>query len=909
MSALDQFKDCLATKYGVAADITDKKAIKDLLCTRNTGMNIKSTSGIDIVVDIVASCLALDGSNDAKFSLASLVCSFHISGYHGINREQDNIVDLATATVQNECSKLQKLPGFARPIDDDFVKTTLAKLTQDMTVLRASTEEQMKPEDDEDEDGGTEDDHQEDIVLTTAPKTPKTQLLNTNNHVLMGVGRVVLVDMKDGQEDIKRIPFLMPKNLKQRPKHTIMFKKKYQQLMYSDDIPDTRKSMSQLSKSMQKQFTILAATKKAMSIEPAFGIELTAPVYIIDEDIDIKCSLDIDVFGVIGQNIYDTINAALRRNEDGAGYNPDQVNQWIELDNLNSQTLVDGKPVWKTDEIEDVLRGKKSHRKRTRPLVPFVVKAISKLSKTSTPKRPETKRHETKSDDDDDDYGGDGMNDLLEMNQEAERLKKIEYTKLAKKADREIRKQLEEKYGKTGGLPSAPGPNLKRGRPQTIDDNRASSVDSSRSSRSNSHDRRRSADESSTSDDYDSETESVGSEDSKAKDLSKCSKIRTRKLERIDESIHTPFIDNSRDRGRRSWSPSHKSKSNRKIPILEKFTGKGSFAGFKYQFERIAREEKWLTTENKKARKSKLRSRLFDYLKDDALEFALNIGKKALYTDIMDKLEKIYGRRAQRNLAKIHLSALEQKADQSLLEFFQTVLKKAQEAYPGDLVDRSSTQDHLVSIFLQGLYDKRPSLTIMNTHSPPKTLYDAFVAVSNIQENREALLQSERKKKSIKRAILEQYTDSDDSDESEAEQLLEEFKARYATARRGDRPKPSGFDRKVAYLAREAAKLLPSKKSPERASKDQCYFCLATDHIVRDCPVRLEEEELRLKKMMELYKKQAEENKNKPKLPPKSSTDSTKPLRSALKPSVAKTREVNIVTPEEDEEDSLDYEL
>ena len=209
-------------------------------------------------------------------------------------------------------------------------------------------------------------------------------------------------------------------------------------------------------------------------------------------------------------------------------------------------------------------------------------------------------------------------------------------------------------------------------------------------------------------------------------------------------------------------------------------------------------------------------------------------------------MEKVYGKKAQRNLARLQLNTMSQDEDQTLAEFYGNILRKAQEAYPKEDMDSDTIQSTLTTIFLHGILDKRASLSIINNRKPQK-LYRAYKYVHEYQEQRDALVTTVVKKRAVKKLQVQENIEDSDSDD--------EFSVNYGKPVGRSMTDNERRAKRVAFLAEEAAKLVPSRKKKEKAGRNECFYCLA-DHMFRDCPVRLEDDTRTIEKVLELSKKQ-----------------------------------------------------
>ena len=365
-----------------------------------------------------------------------------------------------------------------------------------------------------------------------------------------------------------------------------------------------------------------------------------------------------------------------------------------------------------------------------------------------------------------------------------------------------------------------------------------------------------------------------------------------------DLSQKTNHRSNSRNRGRRSWSPV--SRSGRKLPMLEKFSSKSNFVSFKYCFEKIAIEEGWYTTKAINATKSKLKDRLFDYLKDDALEFALNVGKKTSYKNIMEKLATVYGHTAQKSLAMTQLATMKQTDDLTVGEFYSAILRKAQEAYVGEDIENTATiQTTLMTTFLHGIKDSKAAFHVINNKSP-ENLYDAYKAVVKYQENRDALVTTAVHSKRIRKSKTVNPVETDDSDlEYESDDT---FEVKYNKVFK-NKTDQTRFMKRVAFLAKEAEKVMPSKQKEGRAERDQCHYCHKTGHFISNCPVKSDDEDRRILKILELHRKQTNQEAEKSKL---QLPDNSLPKKSTLVNKTDQTSTIKVKKVDEQTDDDIE---
>ena len=324
---------------------------------------------------------------------------------------------------------------------------------------------------------------------------------------------------------------------------------------------------------------------------------------------------------------------------------------------------------------------------------------------------------------------------------------------------------------------------------------------------------------------------------------------RDRKFERQLEDLPSDTRTNDWDRkAKRSRSP-----PNRKIPSLEPFHGlaKENFHAFRWQYERISKEQRWDISDSLNL------NMLYDYLRGNALIFATNVGSDR-YSFVIKKLEKMYGNRVHPDLAQMQLRKLHQSEDQTLAEFYNEIVDKAREAYPSQNIIDATIQSDLVNVFLYGLRNEKAAFDVVKGNRRPSTLFKAYTRVLEYEELRSAVINSKNRKKNIPvrkaQAEPEILSDSENSSSMDEEEISTQWtKAKPLTDK-------ERFQKRAAFLAEKAAEALPTKKKTEKADKGQCFFCHDPSHVFRNCSLRLKEEEERIKKMLDISRKQVEES-------------------------------------------------
>lgn len=66
----------------------------------------------------------------------------------------------------------------------------------------------------------------------------------------------------------------------------------------------------------------------------------------------------------------------------------------------------------------------------------------------------------------------------------------------------------------------------------------------------------------------------------------------------------------------------------------------------------------------------------------------------------------------------------------------------------------------------------------------------------------------------------------------------------------------------MARLAEAAAAIVQSTKKTTPASRDQCFWCHGTDHVLEDCAARKEDDIRIIEEVLKMSRKEAEDIKN-----------------------------------------------
>lgn len=724
--------------------------------------------------------------------------------------EQIELMAKMNTVLQQQTTATNPVPSTSKTADDTQVLKVVA--TQKTDTQKTDTQET-----DTQETGTQEENSQE-----KQPKQKLTANAVNINKSIWGFGHVVMVELSNPY--VVRVPFLLPSIPKQRPDTTLMFQSKYDEIKDGENLGTPVKTKD-IPESMRNKYSIGRVTNEVISIEPTFSLNIDAKILLVTPDSD-KLVLEeeayqnIEICGIIGNDAYNKIDNNVKYHDDPtkAGYDTTDFNRWKLRSNL-------GKQAWLTDSLEDVGNQQVSARPKLRPSTSFSYFSNTEIWEISSQNTDST---QCIASDEEENQNTEGIMKPMSI------------------------KELKEIAVKRGQI-------MRSSRPMHTQSNTMKPTNPKRKDRANSSDRRSTSGgeteaDTESSDGSRSASEEEDSDGKPPRKPTKNQKTRDKKKLAMEAQNRMKMISNSKDGRRRSWSPSHRQmRAARKLPMLDKFSGKNNFISFKYCFEKMAVEEGWWTEKQYLKHNSILKDRLFDYLKDDALEFALNIGKKASYKSIMEKLNTVYGNLAQKNLAMIQLGAMKQTEDLTVADFYGAILRKAQEAYAGeDIENTPSIQSTLTTTFLHGIRDKKAAFHVINTQAP-NLIYKAFVAVTKYQENRDALTTAAVGKRAVRRTKPEYDLETDESELSE-----DEISVKYARAFKNKNER-SRFMKKVSFLAQQAEQELPSQKKEGRAERDQCHYCLKSGHFISNCPLKNEDEEKRIIKILELYRKSRKE--------------------------------------------------
>ena len=155
--------------------------------------------------------------------------------------------------------------------------------------------------------------------------------------------------------------------------------------------------------------------------------------------------------------------------------------------------------------------------------------------------------------------------------------------------------------------------------------------------------------------------------------------------------------------GRNEMSPSSDRSLSPFPPKLQSFTGdptRGSWSSFSIKFERIAERHKW--SENKKL------DRLFSYLMEKALEYAVKCKNNKSYENLNGELKLRFDSSDEPVAARQKLHLAKQSDDETLEVYMQRILSIATDGL-GDF-DNAVMQQMAIEVFLRGCQNKRSSI-------------------------------------------------------------------------------------------------------------------------------------------------------------------------------------------------------
>ena len=188
-----------------------------------------------------------------------------------------------------------------------------------------------------------------------------------------------------------------------------------------------------------------------------------------------------------------------------------------------------------------------------------------------------------------------------------------------------------------------------------------------------------------------------------------------------DESSREPSSDTSSCRSR---SP--------QLPKMAIFDGRGSptWESFIFQFERTAERRHW-------SNKRKI-GRLFDCLKDTALEYARKIHKDDDFESLVKKMKRRFSKKPEPVTARRQLQYTKQQEDESIEEYAHKVYMMAMDGY--EKCEVETLEAIATEAFLRGCKEKEAAMKAMEKN--PQTLTKAVKYVKTSLANQKALFGS-----------------------------------------------------------------------------------------------------------------------------------------------------------------------
>ena len=160
------------------------------------------------------------------------------------------------------------------------------------------------------------------------------------------------------------------------------------------------------------------------------------------------------------------------------------------------------------------------------------------------------------------------------------------------------------------------------------------------------------------------------------------------------------------------------SKQGRRDYLLKnlQFTGDGklSWDNFIFQFERVAKEQKWS--------KRKEVSKFLDCLSEKALDYARKMDEHKSYRKLKAKMADRFDIRTDPSITRKELQTLKMVSEESLENFAQRVLFLTMDAFPG--AKEGTIQQMAIEVFLRGVTDKDAARSASD--KCPKTLSKAL---------------------------------------------------------------------------------------------------------------------------------------------------------------------------------------
>ena len=284
---------------------------------------------------------------------------------------------------------------------------------------------------------------------------------------------------------------------------------------------------------------------------------------------------------------------------------------------------------------------------------------------------------------------------------------------------------------------------------------------------------------------------------------------------------------------------------------MEVFTGATDsldWEAFIFKFEMVAERRGWDDLKRK--------VKLLECLSGPALVYIQKLKVQGAYEDVKKALALRFGPRLTPSSARMQLTYIQQREDESIEAFHQRVHSVAIVGYKDDGED---TIDKVArEAFLRGVRDKHAAEFAMNRR--PKTYFKALEYVLKSQETRACLYPDRRKNGpgvrqtwyasdeeedlTIMQTSTERQRQPSPMEESEVGRLQREMQQLRSLVEKQNEllTRAASPARQSRYDGYQQARRSPSRSprfgSPRGDKNDECFYCNEKGHFKAECPKR-----------------------------------------------------------------------